>query len=76
MVPPTPNAQVEDALHPRVLVAVWKPYQAKVFPNAGPMAKSKGKVDKGTGSAELINKKTNSITYLTFQVATTLLVVL
>ena len=60
----------------RVPVAVRKSYQAKVFPNAGPMAKPKGKVDEGTGSAELINKKTNSITYLTFQVATTLLVVL
>ena len=59
----------------RVLVAVRKPYQAKVFPNAGPMAKSKGKVDEGTGPAELINKKRNSITYLTFLVANTLLVV-
>ena len=39
----------------RVPVAVRKSYQAKVFPNAGPMAKPKGKVDEGTGSAELIN---------------------
>ena len=38
-----------------VVVIVWKTtYQGKVFPNAGPMAKSKGKVDKGTRPADLV----------------------
>ena len=39
---------------PAVVIAVRITYQSKVFPNAGSMAKSKGKVDKGTGPAELI----------------------
>jgi len=30
-------------------------HQGKVFPNAGSMAKSKGKVDKGTWSADLVH---------------------
>jgi len=72
MVPPPPMLKWKMHCIPnRVLVAVRKPYQAKVFANAGSMSKSEGKVDEGTGPAELIYYN-NIITYLTFQVATTL----